>query len=193
MSMLLALAVAAGNCLPTDDLAVEAMNNFGACVVAQTPQAACEILALDYWTPAYDKKMRVVAKGHSRCAPGAEIRFNHLLFAGALAEALVKLDLASNELPQKLAYDPTREPIAARSPTEEMALCTALNAPHATAAVLGTEPASAEELHAMRPLGSVLSECLKKGAKVALNRPALRSVLAIAAYRIVSTPMKPTE
>jgi hypothetical protein len=40
----------------------------------------------------------------------------------------------------------------------------------------------------MKPIGGVLGECLKKDAKMTLNKPALRSLLALAAWRIVNTP-----
>ncbi|GAA4758874.1 hypothetical protein GCM10023264_29200 [Sphingomonas daechungensis] len=189
MSLVLALVAVSAGSLSNDQLAVTAMHNFGACVVSETPQGARDILALDYWTEAYDKRMRSIAKGHDRCAPGATLRFNRLLFAGALAEALIKLD-AGPDLSTKTAFNEAREPIPARSPSEEMALCAVLNAPQATAAVLSTSPATKQEVDAMRPLGPVLSECLKKGAMVEINKPGLRSMLALAAYRVLSAPTK---
>jgi hypothetical protein len=132
-----------------------------------------------------------VARGHDRClVPGWEIRFSPVLGAGALAEALVKFDVKPADLPRRLAYDPAREVIAARSPTEAMALCTAMKAPEATATLLATEPATPEETKAMQPLGSVLMDCLAKDVKLELNKPALRAVLALAAWRILATPRK---
>jgi hypothetical protein len=181
---LLSLALAASSPTP---LATQAMHNFGACVAEETPKGARELLAMDFRTKDYERKMRAVAKGHERCVPGSRIAFDRVLFAGAMAEALVESDVKRDELPQRLAFDPARSVIAARSPTEAMALCTVLNAPAATAALFETGPASAEEVKALRPLGPVLGECLKKDLKVELNKPALRSLLALAAYRIVTT------
>lgn len=175
-----------------DDLAVQAIHNYGACVVAQTPQGARAALALDFRTAEYRNKIRAVAEGHvDRCdAAWWRLKFNPTLFAGAMAEALLKTDVGAPQLPQRLAYDPARQEIVARSPLEGMALCTAVRAPDATAALFATDPGSAEESRAIQTLQPMLEDCLKKGAKAALNKPAVRSLLALAAYRVVSTPRK---
>ena len=195
MSIAFLLAFAAGAApapLNTaDERATRAMHQFASCIVEETPRGAREALALDYRTEDYQDKLRAVARGHDRClVPGWEIRFSPVLGAGALAEALVKSDVKPTELPRRLAYDPTREVIAARSPTETMALCAVMKAPEATATLLATEPATPEETKAMRPLGTVLTDCLQKGMQLQMNKPALRSVLALAAWRIVTTPRK---
>jgi hypothetical protein len=172
-----------------DTVAIQAVHNFGACVAEQTPRGAREVLALDFRSDEYQKKFRAMLKGHDRCIPfDARLGTARLLFAGAMAEALLKFDVKSVELPQRLAYDPTREMIEARSPLEEMALCTVMQAPQATAKLFATEPATSEETGAMQPLGGVMTECLKKDMKAEINKPALRSLLALAAGRIASTP-----
>jgi hypothetical protein len=162
------------------------MHNFGACVVREGSAGPRELLAMDFGTKEHDRKLRSLAKGHGRCVPGSTIGFGGVLFSGALAEALVERDVPSESLASRLAYDPARAPLVARSVTEEMALCTVLKTPKATAALFETQPATAEETEAMRPIGPVLTECLKKDMKVELNKPGLRSLLALAAYRIVS-------
>jgi hypothetical protein len=164
------------------------MQNFGTCVVQQTPEGARQVLAMDYRSKPYADKLRAIAKGHGRCAPGSELKFNGVLFAGAMAEALLKSDLKPAALTHRLAYDPTRPAIPARSPTEAMALCTVLQAPDASARLFAADPASPEEAEAVEALGPTLTGCLAKGTTLSLNRPALRSVLALAAWRIASTP-----
>jgi hypothetical protein len=175
-----------------EDLAVQAVHNFGACVVALTPQGARATLALDYRMNEYKAKLRAVAEGHSEHCNAAwwRLRFNPTLFAGAMAEALLKSDIGEAQLPRRLAYDPNRQEIVARSPLETMALCTAVRAPDLTAALFATEPASADEASAMQPLFPVLQQCLANGTKASLNKPALRSLLALAAWRIATTPRK---
>ena len=191
MSLLLLLAAQAAPLPQPDALSVQAMHKFGSCIVEESPRGAREALTLDYRTEEYQAKLRAVAKGHDRClVPGWEIRFSPVLGAGALAEALVEFDVKPAELPQRLAFDPAREMITARSPTEAMALCTVMKAPTATAALFATEPATPEETKAMQPLGPVLMDCLAKDVKLELNKPALRSVLALAAWRILATPRK---
>jgi hypothetical protein len=169
-------------------LAVEAMHNFGACVVRFTPSGARGLLAMDFRTGAYNQAMRRLARGHGRCAPRSEIRFNGLLFAGALAEALLETEVKVSDLPRRLARDPSRPVIAARDEVETMALCTVLASPGGTTALFRAHPASAEEAAAVRALAPTLSTCLAQSMQVKLNRPALRSVLALAAWRIASAP-----
>jgi hypothetical protein len=187
--MSIVLALAALLAAEPDTVAIQAVHNFGACVAGQTPRGAREVLALDFRSDEYQKKFRAMIKGHDRCIPfDARLGTARLLFAGAMAEALIEFDVKAGELPQSLAFDPAREAIQARSPLEAMALCTVMKAPQATAKLFETEPATDEERQAMQPLGGVLGNCLKKDTKAELNKPALRSLLALAAWRIASAP-----
>jgi len=172
---------------PTDRFALQAMQNFGRCVVEQTPRGAREVLAQDYRTSDYSAALKALAKGHARCLPNGRLKFGGVLFAGSLAEALLRSDVGASRLPQQLAFDPVREPIAARSDGETMALCTVLKAPDATARLLTTAAASDPETGAMEAIAPVLGECLAKGAKVEMTKPAMRALLALAAWRIVTT------
>ena len=169
---------------PPTPLAVEAMHNFGNCVVRYTPAGARELLAMDFRTAVYGETMRRLARGHGRCAPRSEIRFNGLLFAGALAEALLETDVRTSDLPSRLARDPSRPAIAARDEVETMALCAVLASPAGAAALFATDPASKEQTAAMQTLAPTLGTCLAQNMQVKLNPPALRSVLALAAWRI---------
>lgn len=171
---------------PATPLAVEAMHNFGACVVRYTPAGARGLLVMDYRTEAYSKALRRLAKGHSRCAPRSEIRFNGVLFAGALAEALLESEVKASDMSRLLAPDSSRPAIVARDEVETMALCTVLASPGGTVKLLATEPASKEQAAAMQTLAPTLATCLAKSMQVKLNPPALRSVLALAAWRIAS-------
>ena len=173
-----------------ETVAIQAVHNFGACVVSRTPDGARELLALDYNSRDYEKRMRRYIRGHDYCIPfNGRMSSSGLLFAGAVAEALLKSDMKAAELPQRLAFNPQRETIAARGPSEAMALCTVLNAPRATAGIFDTQPATPEEIEAMKPIGGVLGECLKQNTQLTLNKPALRALLALAAWRIASAPM----
>jgi hypothetical protein len=194
MSIAYLIAIAAAP-LPSntpEDVAIQAVHNFGACVVARTPEGAREALALDYGTPDYEKRMRRYIQGHDYCIPfNGRMSSAGVLFAGSMAEALLKSEVKpAGQLAQRIAYDPQREDIRARSPLEAMALCTVLNAPGVAAKIFDTEPATPEEANAMKPLGNVLPQCLRKDMQLTLNKPALRSLLALAAWRIANAPRK---
>lgn len=176
------------------DVGLQAVHNYGACMAAHTPEGAKQLLSMDFDSPDFDKEFRRYVRGHEYCMPfNGMMGSSRLLFAGALAEALLKSDVKHDELPQRLAYDPKREDIAARSQTEGMALCTVLQAPQATAKIFDTEPATRDEVEAMTPIGAVLGECLKKDMKLTVNKPGLRALLALAAWRVVNTPEKPAQ
>ena len=172
-----------------DDLSVQAMHNFGTCVVQRAPRGAREALSLDYQTKEYDAQMMAVLKGTDYClGPGGQMKASPLLYAGSMAEALLKSEVPVAEMPGRLGFDPARQVIQARSPTETMALCTVLKAPQATTTLLETEPTTKPETEAMAALGPTLGECLKKDTRLTLNKPGLRAVLALAAWRVATTP-----
>jgi hypothetical protein len=173
---------------PTDRFALQAMQNFGRCVVDQTPRGPREVLAMDFRTPEYRAPLKRLAKGHNRCVPNGRLRFGGVLFAGSLAEALLRSDIVADKLPQQLAFDPARDAIAARGDGETMALCTVLKAPAETVTLLETQAASAEEAAAIKAIAPTLGGCLAKGAELKMNKPAMRAMLALAAWRIVTTP-----
>ena len=184
LSLLLAVTPVYGT--KADELSLTAMHNFGACVVRTTPAGADEVLAMDYRTDAYRDRLNRIAKGHSRCTrPGTELKFNGVLFAGAMAEAL--LESKSGSLP---AADRLKLPLSARSPVESMALCTVVTSPTEVAELLRTEVATDQEKTAADALTRTLNACLSGADKAELNRPALRSVLALAAWRIASEAEK---
>ncbi len=190
MSVFLALALSATVApAKSEALALQAIHNFGACVVEKTPKGAEEVLSMDFTTKEYAERLRELGKGHGRCVmPEWRLQTSNILFAGALAEGLIHSDMKPTELAEALAYNPQRAAIEARSETETMALCTVMQSPQATSELFQTEPATREEHEAMTHIVAVLPNCLKKDANLTLNPPALRSILALAAWRIVETP-----
>jgi hypothetical protein len=184
---LLALAAAT---MPGDEaVSLQSLQDMGTCIVQEAPRDAREVLAMDFESPSYASRLKVIAAGHPNCL-GLARRFSSsgILFAGSLAEALLRPYEKDGRLSDRIGFDPAREAVTARSGTEAMALCTVLYAPKDTAAVLETKPGTREEIAAMEPLGPVLAKCLKKDMKVTLNKPAIRSMLALAAYRVLTTP-----
>ena len=188
--MSIALLFLAAAPAANDAFSLQSLQKMGSCIVEVSPWSARQVLAMDYRTPEYADKLKGIGSGVAgRCMRySSKFTSSGVLFAGSLAEALLKDQVKRKDLPQRIAYDPTRPAIEARSPGEEMALCAALHAPEATADLLQTEPASAEESQAVSLLAPVLGECLQKDTKVEMNRPAIRAMLALAAWRIATAP-----
>jgi hypothetical protein len=194
MSVFLGLLLSAATSAtppPIDRVAVDVMHQFGRCVAALDGRRAGELLAMDYRTDEYTKAMIQLADRNNRACmpPGGQLKFHPVLFAGALAEALLKKQkLEASSLAQRLAVDPMKTPVPVRSELDAMALCAVTKTPAESAALLGTKPMSQEEGALIQGLAPVLTDCLRKDLKVTFNRPALRSVLALTAWRIVTTP-----
>ncbi|MFL6777419.1 MAG: hypothetical protein ACJ8E8_00045 [Sphingomicrobium sp.] len=188
MSLLLSMLLVSTPIYGTkaDDLSIEALHNFGACVVLMTPAGAEEVLAMDFRTDEYRESLRRLARGHGRCTlPRTELKFNGVLFAGAMAEAL--LEQPGGKVLRRLsAADDLAAPLAARSPLEAMALCGVITRPAAVGRLLEAEVTSEAENEAVEALMPTLNACLVGADKAELNRPALRSVMALAAWRIAS-------
>jgi hypothetical protein len=188
VSLLLSLLLAASPVYGTkaDELSLEAMHNFGACVVRMTPAGAEEVLAMDFRTDEYREKLSRLAKGHDRCTrPRTELRFNGVLFAGAMAEALLE-EPGRRVLTRLSAAEDLAAPVAARSPLEAMALCGVITRPAAVGRLLESDVASDKEAEAIEALSPTLSACLTGADKAELNVPAVRSIVALAAWRIVT-------
>ena len=171
---------------PSDDLSVEAVHNFAACLADTTPKGAQQLLAMDYRGEAYKKALRRFAQGHDdgRCMNASVLRSNDVLIAGGIAERLLIESVKSEKFPTLVAYDATKAPIQARGPMEATAICVVRAEPVSTFAIFQTEPTSTSEAHAMQTIAPALMNCVQAGQKVTLNKPGLRALLALAAYRL---------
>ena len=187
--MIFLLALAAVAAPAPDPASIQSLYEVGQCIATRSPQTAREVLAMDFQSSEYRRMLKAMGSGSAPClVPGTDFRSSGLLFAGSIAEGLLKTEFKPADLAADFAFDPARAPIEARNDSEEMALCMVMRAPAQTAHLLQTAPASREEADAEDLLAPLLSDCLKKGAKLGLNRPAMRSLLALAAYRIVTAP-----
>ena len=170
-----------------DDLSVQALHNFAACIADTTPKGAAEVLALDYRSPEYTKRMNQFASGHAdeRCLAG-RMSSSLVLLAGGMAERLLVGKVKPDQFASLVAYDAAKAPITARSATEMTAICVIRAEPARSYAIFQTEPTSADEGHAMQAIGPALMGCVKAGQKMSFNKPGLRASLALAAYRLTT-------
>lgn len=165
-----------------DDLRILA--HFSRCVADRQASRARAILALDYRHHDYRSELRNLAERNWGCAPLGELKFNGVLFAGGMAEVLLNANVRPGELARHVALDPARPPLAARDENELMSLCTVRDAPDDVDALLRTEAAGPQEVAVLRGLIPHVTSCLAAGQRLSLNRPFLRAVLALAAYRL---------
>lgn len=166
-----------------DPFGYQAVHNFGRCAVERNPAGARSLLAMDFTTDAYGQALQRFVRGHSYCGGRGLLKAGSLLFAGALAEELLEQQVRA-DLPTRLALKPA-QPLVARSPLEMTAICTVHRAPAETAALLRTKVESPEEQRALAALKPALGECLTGATTLRANAPAVRSLVALAGWRLV--------
>jgi hypothetical protein len=171
---------------PTTREEVRILAGFSRCVADRSRERSRALLALDYRTEPYRRELLRLADANRRCLPTAgRLAFGGVLFAGGLAENLLRQHGALADLAPRVALDPARPAIASRDETELMALCVVRVSPAKVSALLQTAPASDEEGAALGALMPELRSCLRAGSGVTLNRLFGRAILALAAYRLV--------
>jgi hypothetical protein len=173
---------------PADPLALLAMHNFAACAVDRTPHGAEALLALDFRTKEYRDTLNRFGQGHEDCAPNTELIFDGVFFAGGIAERLLHNKGDAAAVARLLAYDPARPALRARDENELTALCIDRQAADQATALFATDPGSDAETTAFRALGPAIISCVRAGRTMKLQRPVLRAMMALAAWRIVSEP-----
>jgi len=172
--------------------AAQAMRNFAICAANRSPAGARALLTSDRHAASYPEALQRFARGHNDCAPGARLRFGGILLRGGLAEALLRGPIRNGGLARLVAYDPSRPAMNADNQSDAMALCTVREAPGAVEALLATEPGSAGEGAAAAALTPTMTSCLSTGQRLQANRPGLRALLAISAFRLVEHNRPPS-
>ena len=168
---------------PPEDVRVLA--DFAQCVARRDAGPARALLAMDYRTEAYQRALRhLVQDRGTECGPAGSLRFGGVLFAGGLAERLLRDGFQPGDLASHVGLDPSRPPVAARGEVEMMDMCVVRAAPAEVAALLATVPETAAETAALRAIAPHLAPCLRSGISVNQNRMMLRASLALAAYRL---------
>jgi hypothetical protein len=169
-------------------LAVEA---FGKCVADANPAEAHRLLTMDFNSTGYRTGLRLLSHDAERsCArkvgKSNVMRSANLLFAGAVAEAL--LEARAEPLNARLARSAAAK-VESYAPSDAVAQCLARSLPDQVAALLATEPGSGDEQAAAQPLLGATPICARAAgitSRVELSVSAARAMIATASYRLVT-------
>ena len=170
--------------MPSTPDDVRRLHDFAQCVANRRTQEARRVLEMDFRTAEYREAIVRLATTQQGCANFDRGRMSQRFFAGRVAEALLPASLGGAPLSARVAPDPSRFALAARDESELMSLCTVMAAPDLVAALFATPAASDAELAAVRALVPAIGPCLSAGVEGRFNRSAIRSMLALAAYRL---------
>ncbi|MBL8656837.1 MAG: hypothetical protein JNJ92_05680 [Altererythrobacter sp.] len=168
-----------------------ALADFGACVARKQPREAARVLSMDFTSTNYRTGLRMLGQSSERdCAYTSfgrgTLRGARLLFAGAVAEALVKTDAAP--LNVRLARQAGRK-IATYAPSDAVAQCLARSLPDQVSALFASRPASEGEAAAGAPLLAALPMCARAvgiANALDLSIPAVRAIVATATFRLLA-------
>ena len=157
------------------------LHNVARCMVGHWPRDARDLLTLELQGTTYQRAVRRFIDAHPGCAPRRRLGFGGLLFAGALAETLMR---RFGDLPARIALRPSHPPLPVTNEPDLMSVCAVRGDPARAAALFRSAPGSAEEEAALHTLRPRLADCLRSGVTARFNRPALRALLALSAYRL---------
>lgn len=157
------------------------LHNVARCMVGHWPRDVRALLIGELSGNGYQGAARRFVARHPGCTPRRTLRFGGLLFAGALAETLMR---TLGDLPERVAYRPSRPPLQVTNDPDLMSVCAVRAEPARAAVLFRSMPGSDDEQAAIRALEPRLGDCLRAGLTARFNRPALRALLALSAYRL---------
>ncbi len=160
----------------------QAIQGYGSCVASRSPDKAAQVLALDFKTRAYRSGLFRLSSANEDCfRRRGRMRSSNLLFAGAIAEAL--LESVAEPLNVRLARAALEPATPAHSATDQVAICVVRSLPDDVTRLFSTEVASTAEEQAAQSLQLALNQCGQSGRRVESNTAGLRAMLATAAFR----------
>lgn len=164
------------------------LQEVGACIARTRSAEARRVLGMDFRTSRYRVALRLLTQSNRECTVPGALRGGGLLFAGAIAEALIESDPVP--LRNRLAAAATN-PIEPRTPTDAYALCLNRSAPNEVAALFAADVATPAEQAAIAAMAQAQRLCAADGPQIEVNDEGLRAMLATAALRL-TTPTAET-
>ena len=166
------------------------MERFASCVADRSPEKAARTISMDFRSTTYRSALRNLSDANRDCyGYRATMRAGGLSFAGALAERLLERDASA--LNARIIRAGSAQ-TAARSPSDAIALCVVRSAPDDVARLFATEVASTAERDAVKALQVASDACARNQARLETTPEGLRSMLATAAFRTVTTTVAET-
>ena len=159
---------------------VAAMHAFGKCAAQRGPKDVTYLLDQDVRSGGYNQSLKGLAKKQASCSGAASVAGGPL-FAGVLAEELLEYGRTMKQVAGLIGKAP-KKPVSGKDATENAALCAVRANPGGVAQLLAQPYSAKEENAALKALAPAFNGCLK-GKKLGASGTALRSVIALAAFR----------
>lgn len=155
------------------------------CVVKNSGDKVAAALAKDFRSPEYQRTFATIFQNNGSCF-GSRGRLPRpsLVLTGAMAERLLDRDAAP--LNGRLARVAAAPAVAGQSIGDAAATCTVRSVPDDVAALLKTEPGSADAATRLQPVQMVFDRCARNDPNVKFAGNRLRAIVALAAWRSLS-------
>ncbi len=178
------LPMAAEAISPPRRFEVAALHDLATCIVERDRDEAERILAADFGGEDYADAIRRLSPIRPRCLgpSGGLFRLSGIVFAGGLAEALLRKDLTEAQLAASLR--PPEPALQAHDDVEYTALCMVLARPAETSALLYTDATASGADAKLAEYANALPGCVRPDEQFRINKLGLRALAALAAYRI---------
>jgi hypothetical protein len=179
------LPMAAEEISPPRRIEVEALHDLATCIVERDRDEAARILTADFGGEDYADAIRRLSPVRPQCLgpKGGLLRMSGIVFAGGLAEALLRKDLTQAQLAASLR--PPEPALQARDDVEYTAMCMVLAHPAETSALLYTDATASGADAKLAEYADALPGCVRPDQQFRINKLGLRALAALAAYRIV--------
>ena len=181
-------AVAQASLQPPLDTAAErqALQKLTFCVAEKRPRWARQLISYPYLSDAQADAAAELVSGNDNCQMAREVAvaFRTSGVAGDVAEHFLRGNLVNPDMTRVSAALATASPL---NVSEDFALCVASRNPAAAFDLVRTEPGSEAEARAGFVLATAVPSCTNPNERLDINLESLRSLVATALYRAVST------
>lgn len=170
-----------------------AMHSSGACVADRSPELATDVLNRDFQTRSYRAGLDALARHNGDCfRRGSRMRPTSLVFAGAIAESLLKA--SPQPLNVRLARASQGPAAPHYSEADRTAMCVVRSVPDDVGRLFAAQIDSDAETEAYRALDVPVRVCAPRGVRLDATPAGLRAILATAALRTVTgAPVRTAE
>lgn len=173
----------------SDDQARRFMDDFARCVASRQSARAAAALALPYGSSQQQKAASALAGRHSDCIGPYSGTLQLSFDAPSLAAGMAEYFLANRgEIAEQRRRDPRSFTRMQPTALESFGECVVAQNPAAVEALVKSDVASSAEGAAGDALAYQLAQCISEGQTLALDRAALRQLLAVTLYKHVAMP-----
>jgi len=167
------------------------MNKFAQCTVQRRPDFARRFV-LNWGVPPSHSDLQEIASSACLLWAGSdviELNMRDALYRGALAEQLIRRELAKADVIDPIPLPALEWPgpvSAADNAVMRLGECVVRADPAGSRAAVLTEEDSSDELARLKAMSPTIARCIARGETRLFNRTTLRAALAVSYYRLAA-------